>query len=87
MKQHVCHTKYNLGYAFNEGFAQFWAGQCLFYSAPSYDDYTIEGNVASALRKLKRSCGLTDAQMIDVLRKNPMKIHSFQEFKKMSGCD
>ena len=56
------------------------------YYGSSATNYTIEGNVANALRNLKKSCGLTDGQMIQVLKKNPKKIHSFQDFKKMSGC-
>ena len=87
MRQHDCSTKSNFGYAFNEGFAAFWAGQCPFwYGPPPYNDLTIEGNVATSLRLLQKSCGFTDVQMIDVLRENPKQIHSFQDFKEKSGC-
>ncbi len=87
LRQHTCSTKSNRGYAFNEGWAEFWANSCnsSFYGT-SATDYTIEGNVAIALRGIKTFCGLSDAQMIDVLRKNTKKIHSFQDFKRLSGC-
>ena len=88
LRRHTCSTKSNLGYAFNEGFAEFWAGECSYRSTfgSSRTDYTIEGNVANALRNLKRLCRLSDGQMVDVLRRNRGKIHSFQDFKRLTRC-
>ena len=88
LRSHTCSTTSNLGYAFNEGFAEFWADECRYPSSfgSSPTDYTIEGNVANALRNLKRSCGLSDRQMVDVLRRNAQRIHSFQDFQRLSGC-
>lgn len=87
LRHHTCSTKSNPGYAFNEGFAEFWANDCLSSSyGGSPLDYSIEGNVANALRSLKQTCGLTDGQIIKVLKDNPKKIHSFNDFKKASSC-
>ena len=91
MRHHNCGKKTNLGFAFNEGFAQFWSEDCTGKGYPPYfgsspTDYRYEGNVANALRSLKGSCSLTDTQIVNILKKNPKKIHSFQDFKKLSGC-
>ena len=91
MRHHNCGKKTNLGFAFNEGFAQFWSNDCTGRGYPRYfgsspTDYRYEGNVANALRKLKKSCGLKYWQMINVLKRNKKKIHSFQDFKRRSGC-
>ena len=46
-------------------------------------DYTIEGNVATALRRLAKKCGSSRGRiiMVNVLKKvGPYSIHSFQEF-------
>ena len=86
-RKHSCHTKTNLGFAFNEGFAQFWSNDCKRqYYGSSPTDYRYEGNVANALRRLQTSCRLTDRQMINVLKRNRKKIHSFNDFKRRSGC-
>jgi hypothetical protein len=78
----------NLGFAFNEGWAQFWAQR--FAGAPDCGrpgDMTTEGNVAAALTALLANCAGGDrALMVDVLRRNPGTIHSFFEFRDRLGC-
>ena len=44
-------------------------------------DYTIEGNVATALRKLASKCKSSKANMVTVLiRAGENGIHSFKQF-------
>ncbi|HEU4907145.1 MAG TPA: Ig-like domain-containing protein [Solirubrobacterales bacterium] len=78
----------NLGFAFNEGWAQYWAKR--FTGAPDCGrpgDMTTEGNVAAALTALAANCaGGSRALMVDVLRRNPGTIHSFFEFRDRLGC-
>jgi len=77
MQYHSCSSITNNGFAFNEGWAEFWAGECTTYIGTTY---TIEGNVASALRQLKSTCGSSYYKMIMVLKNNPGTIHSFADF-------
>lgn len=80
-RQHSCNSQTNEGFAFNEGWAEFWAGSCkgfAFYGSSS-TSYTIEGNVANGLRQLQTNFGLSDFQMVDILKSPP--IHSFQDYK------
>ena len=91
MRHHNCGKKTNYGFAFNEGFAQFWSNDCTGRGYPRYfgsspTDYRYEGNVANALRRLKKSCGLSDRQIINVLKRNVGKIHNFYEFRKRVAC-
>lgn len=79
-RNHYCDKNTNAGFAFNEGWAQFWAGSCGSNSATG--SMNVEGNVASALRKLKNDCGTSNYRMWEVLRKNPGKIHSFAEYSQ-----
>ena len=83
-RQHTCTSRTNAGYAFNEGWAEFWANECSRVSSST--DYTIEGNVANALRSLKSSCGMSDSQMVGILRNNRGRIHSYLDFQRYSGC-
>jgi hypothetical protein len=86
---HDCPSKTNYGYAFQEGWAQYWENEnkCGSYNGT---DYTIEGNVASALRRLQSKCNTNWANMVRVLRIYPGSIHSFQEFNTkhyaLYGC-
>ena len=44
-------------------------------------DYTIEGNVASALRRLAKKCGSSLARMVTVLKRaGKRSIHTFEQF-------
>ena len=81
LRHHDCNKKTNFGFAFNEGWAAYWAGGC---TSNSGTDYTIEGNVATALRNLSNlAChsGNGPSRMVDVLERNRGSIHSFGEFK------
>lgn len=83
----VCnHTGF--GFAFNEGWAEFWAED--FAPAPDCGrpgDMETEGNVAAALTELMANCaGDQRRLMVEVLQRNPGTIHSFAEFRDRLGC-
>lgn len=83
----VCnHT--NEGFAFNEGWAEFWAED--FAPAPDCGrpgDMETEGNVAAALQELMENCaGGQRKLMVEALQRNPGTIHSFAQFKAALGC-
>jgi len=81
MRSHSCYTKSNNGYAFNEGWAEYWAGSCFTGTyGSSLTDYRYEGNVAKALKRLKTICSSSDKRFTYILRKYPGKIHSFASF-------
>ena len=77
---HDCTTLANEGYAFNEGWAEFWAGRCI-ATGDASGPKDIEGNVAAALRQLQVACGTSDADMWEVLFASPRRIHSFDSFQ------
>lgn len=74
----------NAGFAFNEGWAEFWAGDV---HSPCTDptDYGNERNVAAALRALQNRCSLSRGQMVGILAAHPGTIHSFPEFNNAAG--
>jgi hypothetical protein len=78
----------NGGYAFNEGWAEFWAPD--FAPAPDCGrpgDMETEGNVAAALTELMENCaGGRKRPMVETLQRNPGTIHSFAEFRDRLGC-
>ncbi|HEX6971874.1 MAG TPA: hypothetical protein VF234_06625, partial [Limnochordia bacterium] len=78
----------NGGYAFNEGWAEYWAQD--FAPAPDCGrpgDMETEGNVAAALTDLANNCAADQRKlMVEALRNNPGTIHSFAEFKAALGC-
>lgn len=78
----------NGGFAFNEGWAEFWAED--FEGAPDCGrpgDMETEGNVAAALQELMENCaGSKRKLMVEVLMRNPGTIHSFDQFKAALGC-
>lgn len=81
-----CEKRTNPGFAFNEGWAQYWAGT---RSTPCPDrpgDFSIERNVAAGLRGLQRTCDLSRADMVGVLAANPGRIHSYQAFSNRARC-
>jgi hypothetical protein len=88
LRNHSACEQTGLGFAFNEGWAEFWAGD--FGPAPDCGrpgDMETEGNVAAALVELMENCaGGQRAVMVDVLRRNPGTIHSFAEFRDRLGC-
>ena len=93
MRSHTCATNSNYGYAFNEGWAEYWARTCLASSyGGSATNYKIEGNVANGLRRLSARCPNTrnDARFVQVLKRNRGNIHSFHSFnyrfKQLYNC-
>jgi hypothetical protein len=78
----------NAGYAFNEGWAEFWAGD--YFGAPDCGrpgNMDTEGNVAAALVELMENCaGGQRKLMVENLQRNPQRIHSFAEFRDHLGC-
>jgi hypothetical protein len=79
--KHLAETHPNKeGFAFNEGWAEFWEGSrgsC----GPNPADMEIEGNVANALFHLSQCAGVGKAGMTAVLKSAPGSIHSFGEFE------
>ena len=77
----------NQGFAFNEGWAEYWAGD---YSTCSpATNYNQEGNVAAELARLER-CSNRPA-MVRVLRESRGQIHSIGDFQTrftaiLGGC-
>jgi hypothetical protein len=90
LQNHETCNKTNRGFAFNEGWAEYWAND--YAPAPSCDgraadDYEVEGNVAAALAGIERDCyGGNRASMVAVLRAHPGVIHSFQDFQARVVC-
>ena len=90
LQNHEACNKTGLGFAFNEGWAEYWARD--YSPAPACegraaDDYEVEGNVAAALTDLEVNCfsGSRPA-MVNILRANPGVIHSFQDFRAHVAC-
>jgi len=90
-RRHACDLRTNRGYAFNEGWAEYWAGECVGRTVKPLDDYKVEGNVATALRSLQSRCRTTDGKMVEVLARSPRNVHSFEDFRKrhkdLYGCE
>ncbi len=90
LRSHHSCLKSGRGYAFNEGWAEYWAND--YSPAPSCaglaaDDYEVEGNVAAALADVAARCyGGNRAPMVDILRSNRGTIHSFEEFRSHVSC-
>lgn len=75
----------NLGFAFNEGWARYWARDVT--GCPNRTDLSVEGNVAAALAKLDRECvRVTRGTLVDVLRRNRWRIHSFADLSARLPC-
>lgn len=87
-RAHSCSKRTNPGFAFNAGWAAWWAGLC--FGRPASGPKSVEGNVAAALRSLQARCSTSNAQMWQVLQKNKRSIHSYFMFasrhKKMYKC-
>ena len=67
------------GYAFNEGWAEYWEGQgCPDNATPAE---FREGAIASHLRRLQTANGKTRKDMVAVLLANPGQIHSLPEYE------
>jgi hypothetical protein len=88
LQNHETCNHTNGGFAFNEGWAEFWAED--FSPAPDCGrpgDMETEGDVAAALQELMENCaGGQRKVMVEVLQRNPGTIHSFDQFKAALGC-
>jgi hypothetical protein len=67
----------NQGFAFNEGWAEYWAHTL--DSCGDGSNFAQEGNVATALDGLEKCADRPT--MVRVLRENPGAIHSYAEFR------
>ncbi len=76
-KNHELCLVSNEGFAFNEGWAEFWAHTPATCGAGT--DFNQEGNVAAALTGLEKCA--SRAAMVKVLQENPGTIHSYEQFK------
>jgi len=77
----------NHGFAFNEGWAEYWADEVYVEPCPNAADFSIERNVAFELKRLQRFCqGVTRGRMVAVLRQNRGRIHSMSNFSNALGC-
>ena len=71
----------NPGFAFNEGWAEFWSGDtAACHPADPEAHQNVEGDVAASLMRLQAHCNDTRADMVHVLQDFPGQIHSFQEY-------
>jgi hypothetical protein len=76
-KNHELCLVSNEGFAFNEGWAEFWAHTPA--TCGDGTNFSQEGNVAAALTGLEKCANR--ATMVRVLRENPGTIHSYEQFK------
>lgn len=94
-QQHDPCKKTNSGFAFNEGWASYWAGKYADGKAPACGgdgrDYSVEGNVTAALHRLQRLCGTTRAGMVALLAAAgpaglpTQPVHTFDQFAAVAG--
>ncbi|CAH1794255.1 unnamed protein product [Owenia fusiformis] len=83
-RNHNLYMSTNEGFAFNEGWAEYWAGDCS-YTSGDGTDMKIEGNVAAALCKLAKCKG--HPAMWKTLEANRGRIHSYNDFvQRMGNC-
>jgi hypothetical protein len=83
-KAESCETT-NSAFAFNEGWAEFWAGKVMAY-CPDRNTGLIERNVAAKLKELQDTCALSRARMVQVLIQNPRGIHSIADYERALNC-
>jgi hypothetical protein len=67
----------NEGFAFNEGWAEFWANTAM--KCGDGTNFDQEGNVAMALKGLEKCANRQ--MMVRVLKESPEAIHSYAEFR------
>jgi hypothetical protein len=98
LQQHKPCDRTNHKFAFNEGWAEYWArqyrtiepkdGKDFEWKPPSdcpypATDYAVEGNVAAALGRLEELCrNVERADMVNTLAHAGSSIHSYQEFEE-----
>ncbi len=87
---HPACARTNEGFAFNEGWAQYWSREITGQPdcpGVANTDYRYEGRVAAGLADLEARCaGGSRATMVGVLRANPGVIHSFGAFRDRLTC-
>ncbi len=83
-KAESCETT-NSAFAFNEGWAEFWAGKVMAYCTDRTTGL-IERNVAAKLKELQETCALPRARMVQVLIQNPRGIHSIADYERALNC-
>jgi hypothetical protein len=77
----------NHGFAFNEGWAEYWADEVRSTPCTNSQDFSIERNVAFELKRLQSTCvGVTRGRMVQVLAQNRGRIHSMSDFSNALGC-
>jgi hypothetical protein len=76
---HTLCKETNAGFAFNEGWAEYWANTPAVPPCGDGTNLNQEGNVATALTGLEKCANRQT--MVRVLRENPGTIHSYPEFK------
>jgi hypothetical protein len=77
----------NHGFAFNEGWAEYWADEVRATPCSSSQDFSIERNVGFELKRLQSACvGATRGRMVQVLAQNRGRIHSMSDFSNALGC-
>jgi hypothetical protein len=77
LKNHELCLVSNEGFAFNEGWAEFWAKTPA--TCGDGTNFNQEGNVAAALTGLEKCANRQT--MVKVLKESPEAIHSFAQFK------
>jgi hypothetical protein len=78
-QNHTICKETNAGFAFNEGWAEYWANTPAVPMCGDGTNLNQEGNVANALTGLEKCANRQT--MVRVLRDNPGSIHSYAEFK------
>lgn len=77
----------NHGFAFNEGWAEYWADEVPATACSNAQDFSIERNVGVELKRLQSACvGVTRGRMVQVLAQNRGRIHSMSDFSNALGC-
>ena len=77
----------NHGFAFNEGWAEYWADEVPATPCTNSQDFSIERNVGFELKRLQSACvGVTRARMVQVLAENRGRIHSMSDFSNALRC-
>jgi hypothetical protein len=77
----------NHGFAFNEGWAEYWADEVPTTPCTNSQDFSIERNVGFELKRLQSACaGVTRGRMVQVLAENRGRIHSMSDFSNALRC-
>ncbi len=76
----------NHGFAFNEGWAEYWADEVPETACGNSQDFSIERNVGFELKRLQSACGVTRGRMVQVLAQNRGRIHSMSDFSNALRC-